>query len=38
MGKNDVDDVERWLMSPDTTIEDLERIANADEESEDTSV
>lgn len=36
---NEIDSVERWLLDPETTLEDIERIANGDEDSsEDTSV
>lgn len=32
-----MDDVEKWLLDPKTTQEDIERIANSEEnESEDT--
>ena len=28
---NEVDDVERWLMHPDTTLEEIEEIANGND-------
>ena len=28
---NEPDEIELWLLSPETTLEDLERIANADD-------
>ena len=28
---NEVDEVERWLLDPETTLEDLERIANGED-------
>ena len=32
-----MDDIEKWLLDPNTTQEDIERIANSEEnESEDT--
>lgn len=31
-----MDDIEKWLLDPETTQEDLERIANSEEQSEDT--
>ena len=34
---NEIDDVERWLLDPTTTLEDIERVANSDEDiSKDT--
>lgn len=30
---NEIDSVERWLLDPETTLEDIERIANGDEDS-----
>lgn len=33
-----MDDVEKWLLDPSTTQEDIERIANSEDESEDTAV
>lgn len=40
MSKNDVDDTELWLMDPGTTLEEIDKIANGDDDvsSEDTSV
>ena len=36
---NEIDPVEQWLLDPETTLEDIERIASGDEDiSEDTSV
>lgn len=28
---NEIDPVEQWLLDPETTLEDIERIANSDE-------
>lgn len=28
---NEIDDIERWLLDPATTLEDLERIANSED-------
>ena len=28
---NEVDDVERWLLSPDTTFEEVNKIANGND-------
>ncbi len=36
---NEIDPVEQWLLDPETTIEDIERVANSDENiSKDTPV
>ncbi len=36
---NEIDPVEQWLLDPTTTPEDIERVANSDEDSsEDTPV
>ena len=36
---NGIDPVEQWLLDPTTTLEDIERVANSDEDiSEDTPV
>lgn len=29
---NEVDDIELWLMDPDTTLEDINKIANGDDD------
>lgn len=31
MSNNEVDEVEAWLMSPDTTLEEIMEIANGEE-------
>ena len=35
---NGIDPVEQWLLDPTTTLEDIERIANSEDESEDTNL
>jgi hypothetical protein len=29
-----MDDIEKWLLDPSTTLEDIERVANGDKEKE----
>lgn len=36
---NEIDAVEQWLLDPETTLEDIERVVNSDEDiSKDTPV
>ena len=35
---NEIDETEKWLLDSNTTLEDIERIANSEDESEDTNL